>query len=72
MKKPIRILLIVLCCALSLGILGTTALLLANGHVKGSTKEQILSPEQYEANVKTVPPPGRAATVRSTFSAANP
>lgn len=45
-KKPIRILLIVLCCTLSLGILGTTALLLANGHVKGSTKEQILSPEQ--------------------------
>lgn len=56
MKKPARILLIVLCCTLSLGILGVSALLLANGHVKRSTRQQLLTPEQaaWQADVDCI------------------
>ena len=46
MKKHIKILIIALSCLLCVGLLGTSALLLANTHVKSSTRDHILSPEQ--------------------------
>ncbi len=46
MKKPIKILLIILACALALGALGASAALIANAHVKHSTADLIISPEQ--------------------------
>ncbi len=46
MKKPIKILIIIVSCLLCAALLGASALLLANAHVKNSTKAQILSPEQ--------------------------
>ncbi len=46
MKKPIKILIITISCVLCAALLGGCTLLLANGHVKGSTRSQILSPEQ--------------------------
>lgn len=46
MKKPIKILLVILSCALALAILGSSALLIANAYVKGSTAPNILSPEE--------------------------
>ncbi len=46
MKKHIKILIIIVSCLVCTGLLGASALLLANGHVKGSTADQILSPEQ--------------------------
>lgn len=46
MKKPIKILLITVCCVLTLGILGTGAALIANAHVKHSTADRIISPER--------------------------
>ena len=46
MKKPIKILLIAVCCVLILAILGSSAVLIANAFVKGSTAPGILSPEE--------------------------
>ena len=46
MKKPIKILLIAICCVLILSILGSSAVLIANAYVKGSTAPKILSPEE--------------------------
>ena len=46
MKKPIKILLVILSCALALAILGSSALLIANAYIKGSTAPSILSPEE--------------------------
>ena len=46
MKKHIKILIIIASCLVCAALLGTTALLLVNAHVKGSTKAQILTPEQ--------------------------
>lgn len=46
MKKPIKILLIAACCVLVLAILGSSAVLIANALVKGSTATEILSPEE--------------------------
>ena len=49
MKKHIKILIIVMSCLVCAGLLGASALLLANEHVKGSTADQILTPEQAAA-----------------------
>ncbi len=49
MKKPIKILLIAACCVLALGILGMSAALIANAHVKRSTADQIISAEDAVA-----------------------
>ncbi len=49
MKKPIKILIIAISCVLCAALLGGCTLLLANGHVKGSTKDRILSPEDAAA-----------------------
>lgn len=46
MKKPIKILLIAICCVLILSILGSSAVLIANAYVKGSTAPKVLSPEE--------------------------
>ena len=46
MKRPIKILLIAVCCMLVLAILGSSAVLIANAFVKGSTTPRILSPEK--------------------------
>lgn len=46
MKKPIKILLIAVCCVLIFAILGSSAVLIANAFVKGSTAPGILSPEE--------------------------
>lgn len=46
MKRPIKILLIAVCCMLVLAILGSSAVLIANAFVKGSTTPHILSPEK--------------------------
>lgn len=46
MKRPIKILLIAVCCMLVLAILGSSAVLIANALVKGSTTPKILSPEK--------------------------
>ncbi len=46
MKKHFKIIIIIISCLVCTGLLGASALLLANGHVKGSTADQILSPEQ--------------------------
>ncbi len=46
MKKHIKILIIALSCLLCAALLGASALLLANAHVKSSTKARILSAEQ--------------------------
>ena len=46
MKTYQKILIIIAACLLCAALLGTSALLLANAHVKGSTKAQILTPEQ--------------------------
>ena len=46
MKKPIKILLIAVCCVLVAAILGSSAVLIANAYVKGSTAPNILSPEE--------------------------
>ena len=46
MKKHIKILIIIACCLVCTGLLGGCAALLANGYVKGSTKDQILSPTE--------------------------
>lgn len=45
MKTYQKILIIIAACLLCAALLGTTALLLVNTHVKGSTKAQILTPE---------------------------
>jgi vancomycin permeability regulator SanA len=49
MKKHIKILIIIVSCLVCAGLLGASALLLANGHVKRSTADQILAPEQAAA-----------------------
>ena len=49
MKKHIKILIIIVSCLVCAGLLGMSALLLANGYVKHSTKAHILSPEQAAA-----------------------
>ena len=49
MKKHIKILIIILSCLICAGILGTSVLLLANGYVKHSTADQILTSEQAAA-----------------------
>ena len=49
MKKHIKILIIILSCLICAGILGTSVLLLANGHVKHSTADQIITPEDAAA-----------------------
>lgn len=49
MKKYTKILIIIACCLVCAGLLSASALLLANGYVKSSTKDQILSPEQAAA-----------------------
>lgn len=49
MKKHIKILIIIASCLVCAGLLGASALLLANGYVKSSTKDQILSPEEAAA-----------------------
>ena len=46
MKTYQKILIIIAACLLCAALLGTSALLLANAHVKGSTRAQILTPEQ--------------------------
>ena len=46
MKKPIKILLLILCSVLLAAILSGSAVMIANGHVKSTTASQILSPEQ--------------------------
>lgn len=46
MKKRKKIILVVLCTLICLGILGGVAVLSINAVVKGSTKDKILSPEQ--------------------------
>ena len=46
MKKHIKILIIIASCLVCAGLLGMSAMLLANGYVKGSTKNQILTPEE--------------------------
>ena len=49
MKKHIKILIIVMSCLVCAGLLGASAQLLANGHVKRSTADQILTFEQAAA-----------------------
>ena len=49
MKKHIKIIIIIISCLVCAGLLGASALLLANGPVKRSTADQILSPEQAAA-----------------------
>jgi vancomycin permeability regulator SanA len=49
MKKHIKILIIIASCLVCAGLLGASALLLANGYVKRSTADQILTPEQAAA-----------------------
>ena len=46
MKKPIKILLLILCSILLAAMLGGSAVMIANGHVKTTSAPQILSPEQ--------------------------
>lgn len=49
MKKHIKILIIIVSCLVCAGLLGVSALLLANGYVKRSTADQILTSEQAAA-----------------------
>ena len=49
MKKHIKIIIIIISCLVCAGLLGASALLLANGYVKHSTADQILAPEQAAA-----------------------
>ena len=49
MKKHIKILIIIVSCLVCAGLLGMSALLLANAHVKNSTKAHILTSEQAAA-----------------------
>ena len=49
MKKHIKILIIIASSLVCAGLLGASALLLANGYVKRSTADQILTPEQAAA-----------------------
>ena len=49
MKKYIKILITALSCLVCAGLLGMSALLLANGYVKHSTADQILTSEQAAA-----------------------
>ena len=46
MKKYVKVLIIIASCLLCAALLGMSSLLLVNAHVKGSTKAQILTPEQ--------------------------
>ena len=46
MKKPIKILILTVCCLLCAALLGVSAVLLANAYVKASTARQILSAQE--------------------------